>query len=82
MQLAVVRAHKSALRLVFCLRRKRPLMELLVLLEASLIVLVVAFLVCMVEMRRLLLQQHRTTVVVRFFEGLHAGRSMKLARFL
>ena len=50
-QLAVVRARKCALRLVFCLRRKRPLMELLVLLEASLFLLVVAFLVRMVKMR-------------------------------
>ena len=51
-QLAVVRTRKSALGLVFCLRRERPLMELRVLLEASLFLLVVAFLVCMIEMRR------------------------------
>lgn len=70
--------HKVSLVLIFCLR-ECPLMELLVLLQASLLLLLVALLVGVVEVRRGFLQEHGATVVVRLLEGLHAGRYRRLA---
>ena len=54
-------------------------MELLVLLQASLLLLLVAFLVGVVEVRRGFLQEHGAAVVVRLLEGLHAGGHRRLA---